>query len=484
MTTTPMRTERDSLGEVPVPTDALYGAQTARAVENFPISGIRPHRVFIESTAMVKWAAVMANMAIGKLPLEKGDAITRAAKEIIDGQHHAQFVVDVFQAGAGTSHNMNANEVIANRANELSGGRRGDYAPIHPNDDVNMSQSTNDIFPTITKIAALRMLPGVVAQLQALEDAFRQKADEFADVVKSGRTHLQDAVPTTLGAEFGGYANAIKHVRERIAGTAHWVGDLNIGATALGTGLNSGAGYRGEAVKYLKEITGITDLRPAENLFEVTQSMASLGALSGDLRTVALELIRTANDLRLMASGPRTGLYEIALPAVQPGSSIMPGKVNPVMAEMLDMVCFQIVGNDTTVALAVQAGQLDLNVMMPVIAFNLVWSMEILTNAVRVFVEQCVHGITANRARINEWVEQSTAIVTALNQRIGYSRAAKVAQQAFQEGRTVRAVLIAEGILTADEAAQFLDPAVLVQPGDPNPYAPLPTSRNGMRSGG
>jgi len=469
-TTQAMRTEHDSLGEVSVPADALYGAQTARAVENFPISGIRPHRVFIESTAMVKWAAAMANMAIGKLAPEKGNAIAQAAREIIDGRHHEQFVVDVFQAGAGTSHNMNANEVIANRANELGGGRRGDYAPVHPNDDVNMSQSTNDIFPTITKVATLRMLPGVVEQLHLLEDAFREKAAEFADVVKSGRTHLQDAVPTTLGAEFGGYAHAIKHVRERLESTAHWVGDLNIGATALGTGLNSGAGYRGEAVRYIKEITGIADLRPAENLFEVTQSMASLGALSGDLRTVALELIRIANDLRLMASGPRTGLFEIALPAVQPGSSIMPGKVNPVMAEMLDMVCFQVVGNDTTVALAVQAGQLDLNVMMPVIAFNIVWSMEILTNAVRVFIEQCVRGISANRARINEWVEQSTAIVTALNQRIGYSRAAKVAQQAFREGRTVRAVLIAEGILSADEAAQFLDPAVLVQPGDPNTY--------------
>ncbi|HEY8292086.1 MAG TPA: aspartate ammonia-lyase [Thermomicrobiales bacterium] len=469
-TSTRTRTERDSLGDVPVPVDALYGAQTARAVENFPISGIRPHRVFIESTAMVKWAAAMANMAIGKLPPEKGDAIARAAKEIIGGAHHAQFVVDVFQAGAGTSHNMNANEVIANRANELLGGRRGEYAPVHPNDDVNMSQSTNDIFPTITKVAALRMLPGVIAQLQSLEAAFRAKAEEFADVVKSGRTHLQDAVPTTLGAEFGGYAHAIKHVRERIEGTAHWVGDLNIGATALGTGLNSGAGYRGEAVKFLKEITGIADLRPAENLFEVTQSMAPLGALSGDLRTIALELIRIANDLRLMASGPRTGLFEIALPAVQPGSSIMPGKVNPVMAEMLDMVCFQVVGNDTTVALAVQAGQLDLNVMMPVIAFNIVWSMEILTNAVRVFIEFCARGITANRERINEWVEQSTAIVTALNQRIGYSRAAKVAQQAFREGRTVRDVLISEGILTADEAARFLDPAVLVQPGDSTTY--------------
>ncbi len=470
MTAQAIRTERDSLGDVSVPGDALYGAQTARAVENFPISGIRPHRVFIESTAMVKWAATMANIAIGKLAPEKGNAIAQAAREIIDGQHHEQFVVDVFQAGAGTSHNMNANEVIANRANELLGGRRGDYTPINPNDDVNMSQSTNDIFPTITKVAVLRMLPGVVVQLQSLEDAFRRKAEEFADVVKSGRTHLQDAVPTTLGAEFGGYAHAIKHVRARLESTAHWVGDLNIGATALGTGLNSGAGYRGAAVQYLTEITGIADLRPAENLFEVTQSMASLGALSGDLRTVALELIRIANDLRLMASGPRTGLYEIALPVVQPGSSIMPGKVNPVMAEMLDMVCFQVVGNDTTVALAVQAGQLDLNVMMPVIAFNVVWSMEILTNAVRVFVEQCVHGITANRARISEWVEQSTAIVTALNQRIGYSRAAKVAQQAFREGRTVRAVLIDEGILTADEAAQFLDPAVLVQPGDPNTY--------------
>ncbi|MCA1724235.1 MAG: aspartate ammonia-lyase, partial [Thermomicrobia bacterium] len=410
-TTIPMRTEHDSLGEVPVPADALYGAQTARAVENFPISGLRPHRVFIESTAMVKWAAAMANMAIGKLPPEKGNAIAQAAKEIVDGQHHDQFVVDLFQAGAGTSHNMNANEVIANRANELLGGRRGDYAPIHPNDDVNMSQSTNDVYPTIAKVAALRMLPGVVEQLQALEDGFRQKADEFADIVKSGRTHLQDAVPTTLGAEFGGYASAMKHVRERIAGTAHWVGDLNIGATALGTGLNSGAGYRGEVVSSLKEITGIADLRPADNLFEVTQSMAPLGALSGDLRTAALELIRIANDLRLMASGPRTGLAEIALPAVQPGSSIMPGKVNPVMAEMLDMVCFQVVGNDTTVALAVQAGQLDLNVMMPVIAFNVVWSMAILTNAVRVFNEFCVRGITANRERINELVEQSTAIV-------------------------------------------------------------------------
>ncbi len=469
-TTTPTRTERDSLGEVPVPADALYGAQTARAVENFPISGLRPHRVFIESTAMVKWAAAMANMAIGKLPPEKGNAIAGAAKEIIDGRYHDQFVVDVFQAGAGTSHNMNANEVIANRANELLGGRRGDYAPVHPNDDVNMSQSTNDVFPTITKIAALRMLAGVHEQLQSLEDAFRQKADEFADVVKSGRTHLQDAVPTTLGAEFGGYASAMQHVRERIAGTAHWVGELNIGATALGTGLNSGAGYRGEVVNYLKEITGIEGLRPAENLFEVTQSMAPLGALSSDLRTVALELIRIANDLRLMASGPRTGLFEIALPAVQPGSSIMPGKVNPVMAEMLDMVCFQVVGNDTTVALAVQAGQLDLNVMMPVIAFNVVWSMDILANAVRVFVEFCARGITANRARIAEWVEQSTAIVTALNQRIGYSRAAKVAQQAFREGRTVRDVLVSEGVLTADEAAQFLDPAVLVRPGDPNTY--------------
>ncbi len=468
--TTATRMERDSLGEVAVPADALYGAQTARAVANFPISGILPHRVFIESTAMVKWAAAMANMAIGKLPAEKGNAIAQAAREIIDGQHHAQFVVDVFQAGAGTSHNMNANEVIANRANELLGGRRGAYAPIHPNDDVNMSQSTNDVFPTITKIAALRMLREVDAQLRGLEAAFGQKAEEFAAIVKSGRTHLQDAVPTTLGAEFGGYATTIMQVRERLAGTAHWLGDLNIGATALGTGLNSGAGYRGEAVRYLQEITGLDDLRPAGNLFAVTQSMASLGALSGDLKTVALELIRIANDLRLLSSGPRTGLFEITLPAVQPGSSIMPGKVNPVMAEMLDMVCFQVVGNDTTVALAVQAGQLDLNVMMPVIAFNVVWSMEILTNAVRVFTVFCVRGITANRERIAAMVEQSTAIVTALNQRIGYRQAAKVAQQAFREDRTVRDVLIAEGILTAEEAAQFLDPAVLVRPGDPHTY--------------
>ncbi len=464
------RTEHDSLGDVPVPADALYGAQTARAVRNFPISGVRPHRVFIESTAMVKWASAMANMAIGKVPPEKGDAIARAAREIIDGRHHEQFVVDVFQAGAGTSHNMNANEVIANRANELLGGRRGEYAPIHPNDDVNMSQSTNDIFPTITKVAALRMLPEFVAQLRSLEEAFGQKAAEFADVVKSGRTHLQDAVPTTLGYEFGGYAAAMRHVRTRLEGTAHWVGDLNIGATALGTGLNSGAGYRGEAVCFLKEITGLNDLRPAENLFEVTQSMASLGALSADLRIVALELVRIANDLRLMSSGPRTGLCEIALPAVQPGSSIMPGKVNPVLAEMLNMVCFQVVGNDTTVALAVQAGQLDLNVMMPVIAFNLVWSLEILTNALRVFTEQCVRGITANRERVREWVEWSTAIVTALNPRIGYSCAAKVAQQAFTEGRTVRDILVSEGILTAEEAEHALDPAVLVQPGDPNTY--------------
>lgn len=469
-TDTDTRIERDSLGDVPVPADALYGAQTQRAVVNFPISGRHQNRTFIESSAMVKLAAARANAAIGKLPAEKGDAIGRAAGEIIAGRHHDHFVVDVFQAGAGTSHNMNTNEVIANRANELLGGRRGEYTPVNPNDDVNMSQSTNDIFPTISKVAALRMLAGLLDVLDEFAAALEAKADEFADVIKSGRTHLQDAVPITLGQEFGGYAAAVRHARERLDGTARWVAELNIGATALGTGMNTGPGYRGEAVAALREITGIAYLRPAKNLFEVTQSMASLGALSADLKVAALEIARIAADFRLLASGPRTGLFEILSPAVQPGSSIMPGKVNPSMAEMLNQVCYQVVGNDTTVALAVQAGQLDLNVFMPVIAFNVCWSMEILGNAVRAFTEFCVVGTQANRDQARHWVEQSTSIVTALNERIGYSRAAKIAQQAFAERRTVRDIVVSEDILTAEEADTLLDPSVLVLPGDPNEY--------------
>jgi aspartate ammonia-lyase len=458
-----VRTQKDSLGEVAVPAQAYYGAQTARAVENFPISGLRAHPQMIRATAMVKRAAAEANMALGELDPELGRAIVAAAQEIVDGRWHEHFVVDVFQAGAGTSHNMNSNEVIANRANEILGQPLGANKPVHPNDHVNMAQSTNDIYPTSMRVANLMQLAGLYPVLADLEQALRDKGREFDPIVKSGRTHLQDAVPVRMGQEFVAYAEAVRRCSLRVERAADSLKELNIGGTAAGTGLNSHPRYQDEVVRHLGSVSGL-DLRKAENLQERMQSLADFADVSSALKVLALELIRIANDLRLLSSGPFTGLAEIVLPPVQPGSSIMPGKVNPVMAEMLDMVCFQVAGNDLAVSLAVQAGQLELNVMMPVVNFNLLFSIEILTNAVRAFTDRCVVGITANAERSRELVERSSALATALNPYIGYEAAAKVAQEAVRTGRPLREIVLERGLLSEEEMAQVLDPVGMTSP--------------------
>ena len=457
------RTQHDSLGEVAVPAGAYYGAQTARAVENFPISGWRAHPEMVRAIALVKRAAAEANMALGELDPRLGQAIVQAAREVADGRWREHFVIDVFQAGAGTSFNMNANEVIANRANEILGGKLGDNKPVHPNDQVNMAQSTNDVYPTSMRVAALFLVAQLLPVLDDLVLALDDKAREFDHIIKAGRTHMQDAVPVRLGQEFAAYGKAVARGRARIQHAAEALKELNIGATAAGTGLNSHPRYRDEVVRRLSEITGC-DLQPAGNLQEMTQSASSYGEVSGALRLLALELIRIANDLRLLSSGPRTGFGEINLPPVQPGSSIMPGKVNPVMAEVLDMVCFQEVGNDLTIAMAIQAGQLELNVMMPVINFNLLTSLEILRNVVRLFTDRCVKGITANEARAQQLLEDSSALATALNPYIGYEAAAKVAHEAVRTGKTIRQLVKEKGLLSQEDLDRVLDPVGMTSP--------------------
>jgi aspartate ammonia-lyase len=459
----PTRTEKDSLGVREIPAGVYYGIQTARAVENFPISGLKPFPAFVTATVQIKKAAARANAALGVLDAKIAQAIETAADEALAGRLRDQFVVDPFQAGAGTSHNMNANEVLANRAIELLGGAKGDYSIIHPNDHVNMGQSTNDVIPTAMRLAALELTPRLLAALDALADAFGQKATEFARLVKSGRTHLQDAVPITLGQEFGAYATAINKNLERVAHAADELKEVGLGGTAAGTGLNAAPGYRRRVVEELNEITGYR-LRATGDYFEAMQSMSPFVNLSGALRTLATDVIRIANDLRLLSSGPNTGLSEINLPAVQPGSSIMPGKVNPVMAEMTNMVCFQVMGNDLAIATAAQAGQLELNVMMPVIAFNLLMSMEIFTNALNALGGRCVAGITANAERCNWYVEHSVSLVTALNPRIGYGRAAEIAKRAIAKGKTIRETILEEGLLTPDETAEVLDTYAMTTP--------------------
>jgi len=457
------RVETDSLGEVRVPRDAWYGAQTQRAIENFPISGMRAHPEFVRATAQVKLAAARANARLGKLDRAIAEAIARAAQEVIDGGLRDEFVVDVFQAGAGTSHNMNANEVIANRANAALGGARGAYAPVHPNDHVNMSQSTNDVIPTAIRVAALSLEPPLRAALDALAGALEDKAREFDGVLKSGRTHLQDAVPVRLGQEFGGWAFTVRRDEARVAAAAQSLHEINLGGSAAGTGLNTHPDYARVVAEELSAVTGF-DLRPAASLFGVMQSMSDFAHVSAALRTCALDLTQIANDLRLLSSGPRTGLAEIALPPVQPGSSIMPGKVNPVMAEMADMVCFQVAGNDTAIALAVQAGQLELNVMMPVIAHNLLQSMQILAHAVQALCERCVRGITADAERARRYFESSVGMATVLNPLIGYAAAAKVAQESARTGETIVEVVRRLKLLDDAQIATLFDPAHLTEP--------------------
>jgi fumarate hydratase class II len=430
------RIEKDSLGEVEVPEDALYGAQTARAVENFAVSGLKPWRAFVWSMGTIKRAASEVHRDLGLLDAERAEAIARAAEEVAEGKWDAEFVVDPFQAGAGTSHNMNANEVIANRATVLLGGKPGEYL-VHPNDHVNMSQSTNDTIPTAIRLGCLWREEELLGAVRSLAEALRDKASELDDVVKSGRTHLQDAVPVRLGQEFGAYAKAVERDAERIAAAADGLRRLGIGGTAVGSGLNAHPEYRARMVRRLSEITGLR-LEGSDDLFESMQSMADPAHFSGALRTLALTLIRIANDIRLLASGPATGLDEIRLPAVQPGSSIMPGKVNPVLAEMLDMAMFHVIGCDTAVALASQAGQLELNVMMPVIAHNLFESMQVVIGSVSMFTGKCVLGIRANREKAEGWLARNAIVVTALNPLIGYAAGASLVKEAAEKGTTIR----------------------------------------------
>ena len=458
------RIESDALGTRRVPASAYYGIQTLRASENFPISGIMPSTTFIRATAFVKYAAASANMELGLLPKAKARAIMRAAKDIIAGKLHDQFIVDAYQAGAGTSHNMNANEVIANRAIEILKGRRGDYEVIHPNDHVNMAQSTNDTFPAAMRVAILMETQALVASLRALKNTLSAKGRTFKNIIKSARTHLQDAVPIRLGQEFASYASAIESSESRIKDAALPLKDMGLGATAAGTGINSHPAYAGKAVRALSVISGVKGLRRAPDKVAALNSMADFSAFSSALKNTSLELIRIANDLRLLSSGPRTGLGEIKLPPVQPGSSIMPGKVNPVMAEMLNMVSFQVVGNDLAITMAAQAGQFELNVMGPVIIHNILSSVKILTNGVAAFTERSVKGIKADQKRCAEYFENSVGLATLLNRYLGYEEAAVVAKESERRGKTIREVLIESGKFTKEEIDALFDPMRVTAP--------------------
>jgi aspartate ammonia-lyase len=449
------RTERDPLGELEVPADAYYGVQTARAVENFPISGLRAPADLIIATILVKKAAAEANEALGRLAPDVAGAIRAAADEILSGKLRDEFVVDVYQAGAGTSHNMNANEVLANRAGEILGEPKGTYRRVHPNDHVNMGQSTNDVFPTATRLALLLGAAPLVASAHALAESLNRKADEFADVIKTGRTHLQDAVPITLGQEFSGYAECVRRGGEDVAHASEQLEELNIGATAVGTGLNAGEDFRRLVVRALARYTNLP-VRPASNLFRVTQSMGDVLAYSSAMRRLAVEVGKIASDLRLLSMGPRAGLSEIALPAVQPGSSIMPGKVNPSVPEMVNQVCFQVVGCDATVAIACEAGQLELNVMMPVIAWNALHSSTILREAMRVFRLRCIDGITADRPRALELLERSTASATALSPYIGYAATADIAKESVKTGKSIRELVLQRGLVDPKRLDEIL----------------------------
>jgi aspartate ammonia-lyase len=460
------RIEQDSLGPKEVPVDAYYGIQTVRALENFPISGLRPHLKMVEATVMVKKAAALVNADLGLLKPEIGRAIAAAADEVLFGKLRDQFIVDVYQMGAGTSFNMNVNEVLANRAIELLGGQKGDYMMVHPNDHANMAQSTNDVFPTAMRIAARLLIAELLPVLKDLKTALTGKAKEFDDILKSARTHLQDAVPIRLGQEFAAYAATIGKCRERIAAAARSLEELGIGGSAAGTGLNTHPQYRTRLVEYLRAWTRI-EWSAAPDMREAMQSNLPIAEVSSVLRLLALELTRICNDLRLLASGPNAGFAEIVLPAVQPGSSIMPGKINPSVAEMVNMVCFQVIGNDLTVSMAVQAGQLELNVMMPVMAYNLHQSIEILRNAIRVFIDRCVGGIVADANRCRRYAERSMALATALNTSIGYARAAEVVKRAVREQKTIIDVVREERLLSEAQIAQILDPMKLTEPGLP-----------------
>ena len=460
------RTERDPLGTIDVPNDALYGVQTMRAVQNFPISGLRPLAPFIIAQVWIKKAAALTHKETGRLDARLADAIVRAADEVHAGKHMDQFVVDPYQAGAGTSHNMNVNEVLANRANELLGGKRGEYKPVHPNDHVNMAQSTNDTIPTNIRLACLSQLEEIVRAFDNLRAALAAKGREFDNIVKAGRTHLQDAMPIRLGQEFTAYAGTIERGIRRAREAADYLRDLGIGGSAVGTGVTVEPQYPELMIKYLKQISGL-ELRVGNDRIQLMQSMGDVAAFSAALRVLAVDLSKIASDLRLMAMGPRTGIDEIKLPAVQPGSSIMPGKVNPSIPEMVNQVCFQVIGLDTTVAIAAEHGQLELNVMMPVIGFDILLEMRILTNAGNVLADRCVKGIEANRAMCEYWVERSAALATALAPQIGYAKAAELSKQSVKENILIRDLVKRERVLPDDQIDDVLDLRKMTEIGVP-----------------
>ena len=481
------RQESDSLGRVDVPAAALYGAQTVRAVENFPISGLTASPYLIRSIAAIKLAAAQANGELQVISDEQSRSIRQAAQEVLDGQFHDQFPVDVFQAGAGVSFHMNTNEVLANRANQIlasalgkddqeAGEPRpdsvaarnalGSYAPVHPNDHVNYGQSTNDVFPTAMRVSALLALRDLAPVLASLADAFGGKAHEFDGILKAGRTHLQDATPIRLGQEFAAYAEAIRSAAAAITSAAIPLHELGLGGSAVGTGINTHPEYRTRAIAILAHVTGLP-FTPAADMRFAMQSCAAIATVSGALRSLGLEIIRISNDLRLLASGPNTGLREIDLPALQPGSSIMPGKVNPVLAELAAMIGFQVAGNDTAIALATQAGQLELNVMMPTMTHNLLQSITILTNFLREFDHRCVRGITANPGRCANYAASTVALATALNPYIGYRRAAEVAKESVQSGRNIIEIVRSAQLLTASQIATILDARAMTEPRAP-----------------
>ena len=460
-----MRIERDSLGQVEIPDDALWGAQTQRAVENFPISGIRFGRRFIQALGLVKQACAQANIDLKLLDRPLGEAIVRSCDEVIEGQLDDHFPVDVFQTGSGTSTNMNANEVIANRAIQLLGGQAGSKTPVHPNDHVNMSQSSNDVIPTTIHVAAvLALRDQLIPALKHLHEALAEKARAFDHIVKTGRTHLQDATPIRLGQEFGGYAAQIEKGIERAGRAMATLNELPLGGTAVGTGINCPVGFPQLAIDYLNQAIG-TAFVEAVNHFEANAARDALVEASGELKTIAVSLTKIANDVRWLGSGPRSGLGELRLPAVQPGSSIMPGKVNPVMAEALIMVAAQVIGHDAAITLGGVGGYFELNLMMPLMAHDLLSSIEMMANAVRAFADRCVVGIEADEARCRETVERGLALATALAPVIGYDRAAEISKEAHRSGRTVREVAMEQGVLPLDELDAILDPRRMTEPG-------------------
>jgi aspartate ammonia-lyase len=470
------RTEKDPLGPKQVPADALYGVQTVRARENFPISGLAPLWPFVVAQVWIKKAAALTHKETGRLDARLADAIVAAADEVLAGRHTDQFVVDPYQAGAGTSHNMNVNEVLANRANEMLGAARGAFAPVHPNDHVNMAQSTNDTIPTNIRLACLSQLDALTGAFETLRDALANKGREFDHIVKAGRTHLQDAMPIRLGQEFTAYAGSIDRGVRRVRDAADYLRDLGIGGSAVGTGVTVEKEYPALMVRHLREISGL-DLRIGADRIQLMQSMGDPAGFSAALRVLAIDLSKIASDLRLMVMGPRTGIDEIKLPAVQPGSSIMPGKINPSIPEMVNQVCFQVMGLDTTVSISAEHGQLELNVMMPVIAFNLLLSMRILTNAARIFAERTVAGIEANEDMCAYWVERSAALATALMPHIGYAKAAELSKQSVKEGVLVRDMVKRDRLLPADEIDDVLDLRKMTEIG-------VPGGKHGMVAGG